>query len=929
MKNKYTETLRLTMLAVAVAWAVPAAAQSDGDNAIPEPAAPLVEEDDAFEELIVTGRFIDSSQQLVNERMNDAFATDLLGSETISRLGDSTVAAALRRVPGLTLVQDKFVYIRGLGERYSQTTLNGAYIPSPDLTRNVIPLNVFPTSVVESLKVQKSYSPSLSANFGGGAVDIRTKGIPDDFTVKFEFGLGVNSENPSKVLTYPGGGDDSLGTDDGFRALPSEVLAGVVEYQGFPNTNTIHRFLRGQDPTASLFGAQTINRNLAIALNRDIGVEETSSDPDYKFRGSIGNNFLIGTDWEAGFNVGGSYETDWRWRRTRTAAVSNPAEQNGTREETTRSINIASTLNLGLKFTEDHEVATTTLFLRNTDDEMEVFDFFNENSRKSDGQGFRDYRFEYEERNMVTNQITGTHYLGEATRDKFQFLDSMLGWLPTEARLEWFYSDSNAQTEIPNRVIVSSETDTDRDTGAVLADRVVRSSSAAQYRFTDLDDEVENYGWKGLVPLEFGRNYVEIAGGYDHAQKARKFEQAEFSIGFLTVADSAVLQGSLDSVFSDENILARPTDNPLTARDESEEYIHDFQFDRQGSNTNSYLAATMTDSAWGSVDWTWNDTWRVALGARWEDYRQAAVQWNPFGFSLDDPQVDIDPNDPNFDVNEITFAKDAVYPSAGITYIGDFWAETFQLRFGYSETAVRPDLRELTGSSYIDPITGDLVRGNPGVVPSDVENIDLRAEWFFGNGDNLTVTLFKKDIENPIEFFEIPASDTTIAREVVNASSATVEGVEIEALKELAFLGGFFDTLFVQGNVTFQDSELVAGPNANVPTSPVRQLSGASDYVVNVMLGFDSPDSKHTASLIFNVFGERLFVAGRNGAPDGFEQPFESLDFTYFWYPTDKITFKAKAQNVLGSTIDIERADVVVFEEDPGTTFSLALQWGF
>ena len=88
-------------------------------------------------ELQGKGRFIDSSQQLINERMDDAFAADLLGADAISRLGDSTVAAALRRVPGLTLVQDKYIYIRGLGERYSQNTLNRAQIPSPDLTRNV------------------------------------------------------------------------------------------------------------------------------------------------------------------------------------------------------------------------------------------------------------------------------------------------------------------------------------------------------------------------------------------------------------------------------------------------------------------------------------------------------------------------------------------------------------------------------------------------------------------------------------------------------------------------------------------------------------------------------------------------------------------------------------------------------------------------
>ena len=94
------------------------------------------------------------------------------------------------------------------------------------------------------------------------------------------------------------------------------------------------------------------------------------------------------------------------------------------------------------------------------------------------------------------------------------------------------------------------------------------------------------------------------------------------------------------------------------------------------------------------------------------------------------------------------------------------------------------------------------------------------------------------------------------------------------------------------------------------------------------MFGYDSRDSKHTASLILNYFDERLFSFGRF-RPDAIEQPFTSLDFTYFWYPTDRLTLKAKAQNILNETVSIEREGVVVFEEDPGTTYSLALQWGF
>ena len=146
--------------------------------------------------------------------------------------------------------------------------------------------------------------------------------------------------------------------------------------------------------------------------------------------------------------------------------------------------------------------------------------------------------------------------------------------------------------------------------------------------------------------------------------------------------------------------------------------------------------------------------------------------------------------------------------------------------------------------------------------------------------------------------------------------------------------------MFVQGNVTMQTADLEPGAELaselycvnNETGKSDCKLSGASNYVANIMLGFDSRDSKHTASLIYNVFGERLFAFGRFG-PDAFEQPFNSLDATYFWYPTNHLTLKAKVQNIMGSKVEIQRSEpgrnVTVFEEDPGRIFQVSLSWQF
>ncbi len=865
------------------------------------------------EEVMVQGRLRDSAETLVSERLEEKVVTDILGSEMIGRVGDSTVAAALRRVSGLSLVNDKFVYVRGLGERYSSTTLNGATVPSPDLTRNVIPLDLFPTSVVESLAVQKSYSADQAATFGGGNVDIRTKGIPDDLTYSIELGGGFNSETGGDVLTYKGGDDDAFGTDDGTRALPGDIRVAFQRFKGNLSVAGIRDTLVAEgnefaSEQEALAAAQALNRELALSLNRDIAVENESFDPDYDIKGSVGNRFYFGDSWELGFLAGGSYKSEWRETVRLQRDYGSPDERTDTRNESTYAVDISGNLNIGLRFADEHEVESTSLFLRNTDDETSISDYFNENRLISDGQGFREYALKYEEREMVVHQIKGSHSVGTETKSLVP--GGLLNRVPEELTVDWFYSDATATTDIPNEVSVIADTVTDPATGKTISSAVSTGSRSADFRFTELEDEVRNYGWSATLPLEFSTSSLELSGGFARTEKGRSYKQTQLRLDIFSVADQSILGGSLDQVFSDENIT--DTDN-------------NFVFDRAGSNKQSYIAATTTDAVYGKFDWTFRETWRLSAGARWEDYNQVALEWNPYGYTLADPQITSDREE----LANAVYAQDDIYPSLSLTYKGSLWAETFQLRFGASKTAVRPDLREITDAFYIDPITDEQVMGNPNVRPSEINNYDLRGEWFFDSGDSLTISAFYKDIVDPIEFFEAASSDTNVAREIINAESGEITGIEVEGMKNLGFMGGLMESFFVQGNVTLQDSELVAGDEADAPTNPVREMAGASEYVVNMLLGFDSPDGNHSATVGYNVFGERLYLAGRNLAPDAFEQPFHSLDLTYSWYPTEEITVKAKMQNLLDEAVEIERDGVIVFEEKPGQSFALSAQYKF
>ena len=860
----------------------------------------------AMEETIVLGRLQSAAQSLLQDRIEDNALVDSLDSETISRMGDSTVAASLRRVSGLALVGEKFVYVRGLGERYSNTSLNGAFIPSPDLTRNVIPLDVFPSSIVSSLSVQKTFSPDISANYAGGAVDISTTPFPDKgLNFSAEIGGGWNSE-ADNLNSYAGGSDDKWGTDDGTRQLPSQILQGLQVYQGSIGVQSILSGLNRTAAGGSSAEAVAINNGYALALNRDMAVTSESSTPDFDGRLTLGNTYDLADGLEGGFQLSGAYATKWRNKERYQAIFSTPDEQFENESQTTYSVDMTATATLGLRYMDEHELTVASLLLRNSDDEVSISDFHNENRQVSSGLGFRSYRMEFEEREMLVNQVKGEHLLGFNTKE---LLRGWFDWAPSETQLNWFYSDATANSDIPNRVSMAFDTVVDPLTALVQSETLKRDSSAVDYRFTALEDEVESYGWKAKIPFVLDRNEVDIKFGYQHDRKVRNYAQREFGLGSVSAPDAA-LSGGIAAVLSDTNISTM---------------AHGFRIQEQGSASRSYLAATMVDASYGMVDWTFDDSWRITAGARYEDYRQVALPWNAFGYTVDQPQLPTDLDT----LSAAAFADDDYFPSVSLVYMGDWLAETFQLRLSISETAIRPDLREVTDASYQDPVTNELVNGNPDVVPSTVENIDLRAEWFFANGNNLTISLFNKEIADPIEYFESPASDTNTARSIVNAAETSIQGLEIDGVLALGFVGGWAEGYFIQGNVTFQDTETVAGANADAPTNNVRPATGASDYVVNMMLGFDSMDGRHSANVLYNVFGERLYVAGRLGAPDGYEQPFHSLDVNYSFYPTDNWTVKLKVQNLLDESIEIERAGVVTFAENPGMAVALKVKYDF
>jgi TonB-dependent receptor len=865
-----------------------------------------------LEDVIVTGRQRSAANDILQERIDTEVVVDLVGSEQISRVGDSTVSLALRRLPGVTLVADQFIYIRGLGERYSSTTVNGAYVPSPDLTRNVIPMDLFPAEIVDSISIQKGYSADQPAAFGGGNVDIRTRSIPDELVFNVQIGTGTNSESDDG-LTYPGGSDDNLGTDDGTRALPREIRDAIQAYRGNIGQTSIFNTLLLDGEFHSFEEAQEINRELATSLNRDVEFKSTSMDPDLSVKLALGDSWYLGgaEQWKLGALALADYSNTWRNRERTIRSVTDPVNTFAEQLRTTNQVVGTGSLNLGLEYLDEHKIEATGIYLRNTEDDASLSLGFNSNFQPESGNRLRNYRIRYEERELELVQLHGSHRLGEASlglSDLARRLDFAEG-----LEFEWYWSDATAKTDIPNEILFSAVDSINPDTSALISTSMRLGESSADYRFTDLEDSATSYGTGLSMPFTWGGNTVELSGGYDYYEKGRSYMETRLRFGTQAAAAVPILVGTPGDVFTDEHIL---------------DPANQFSLSLGGIGTESYLAGETVDAFWGKADLTLGESWRIAAGVRWEDFARLAVPIDPYQFNLNPGIIDV----PDDQLDDLAVTDDDYYPSLAVTYMRPgFWAEDFQLRLGLSETVARPDLREISGAVYIDPLTEARIQGNPDLLHSELSNIDLRAEWFFDGGDNLTVSLFYKDIKDPIETVQQAGTDDDIVLSFINADSAEVYGIEFEGLKGLGFLsdGGWSDAFFVAGNVTVSDSNIIIGDAAVDLTNNEREMTQHSDLVVNFQLGYDSPGGMHSASLAYNMYSERIFFAGREGADDAREQPFNSLDLIYSIYPTERLSFKLRLQNLLDEDIVIEQGGVDVLEQKAGQTAKLDIAYRF
>ncbi len=846
-----------------------------------------------LEEFVVLAPHVEGSlASLVAEKKNTSSIADIVGADEMSKKGDSNAAAALKRVSGITLVDGQNIYVRGLGERYSNVELNSMHLPSPNPTKRVVPLNIFPSSVIGSLKVQKSFSADIPGNFAGGYIDIRTKEDVSEDYVKMSLAVKAHDSalNGTQGDFSDGGGSDWTGFDDGTRAIADSILGPgqVVVGQRPPSFSPF---------ATDVNGDRVFTQEQLIEMTKDMAersYDTHKSDIPLGGKGSIELSRKIEIDEKnsIGILANYSYDTESKYIEEEyfdysidgQGNISDTPENQGVNGRTITTIKHGGMLNLSYNHDDVFKVKYTKLYLVNTADRTRVTD----GTIGSNNDLQRLYSIDWEERVLNTDQITGS-WLFDAYVE--QQLDFGVQWstasLDQPDNLRYDYIDYSG-------------------TGNEYVLKTQSAQNLINHNLTS-DDDVKSGYLRDMADIELFSEHDRLEFGVSVTQKTREsrsnkyfmdannqvLDEADLANGPDFILDRYVTNSDAD--YYDRGLLVKTLFQPSD--------YYDADLDQTGLFIKTLLNPT--------------DKFEFTLGVRKEDLTQTLYEYGTDAstglVAITENSLVVDKWLPNFDA-KYKFTDDD------------------QLRFAFSQTYVYPDFREFSSSGYFHPDEVATVVGNPDLVSTDITNYDLRYEHYFSPTESLSGALFYKYLDNPIEDVSRPTTSLPIYS-YENTDSAILYGFEIDAIKNLDFIDDRMEYFYFAGNFSYTYSEVSLSEEQQERfTSDGRELQGLSPMVINASLGYDNTEGR-SVNLSYNLMSERLRKVGlKNGVqeyPDQYETPPQLVDFTWQEHLSDGLDMKFKARNLLNEEIVWEEDNKVTKSYKLGRSYEIALSYKY
>ncbi len=828
-----------------------------------------------LDDLVVSAPKIEGgTAALMQERQQAATVNDVIGAEQMSKAGDSDAAGALKRVTGVTVVDGKYIYVRGLGERYSCTLLNGATLPSPEPERRVVPLDLFPTGILESVVIQKTFSPDMPAEFGGGAVILRTRSYPEEFTLDIKLSAGATVGTTfTEGLMAQGGPTDWLGIDGGYRALPAEV----------GNASKKDYLLEG-DMLNPGYSADELE-HFGEAMRNNWRTYRDTIPPDLGGSVTVGNRFnLFGA--KLGFLAALIYANEWERDRAKINILSGGAEGEGATvfhryqwDETTNEIRAAGILNMGLELSDDHRIESTTLLNRITDDAARNYWGYNRDL----GNDIRVWRIRWVERTLITQQLSGEHVI-----------PPLMGLV-----VDWRYSYSRAIRTEPDRKDVAYNREGETDLW-LLSDRPEGNMRV----FSEMLEDAHDMGMGLSLPFnQWTDEEAKVKVGGSIMLKNRNVDTRRYKYKFRS-PEAAVSSLPPHLLFTPEFIGM------------TDQYGVHNKFEEVTRPTDNYTAEHEIFAGYAMTDFPLGFGFSLLGGMRVEQSRQFVRTYALFG------DEDSEPVDATIDTIDYL---------PGVTASWEF-ADDMVARVGVSQTVSRPDFREMSPSSFTNVIGGRDVEGNPDLDRTLITSVDARWEWYFSSRESLSFGGFFKHFEEPIE--RIVVLRAQHAESYANAKAARNLGLELDFRKNMGFINEALEDLYLAGNATWVYSRIEL-TDEGIQTNSRRPLQGQSPFVINAVIGYDNLNWGTNIALLYNVYGKRISTVGARGGqgteglPDEYEMPFHNLDFVVSQTLGAGFKLGFKAKNLIDLPYRYEQGSEVTEIGKKGRSFSLSLGYSY
>ena len=827
---------------------------------------------------------------LLNVKKKSATVMDGISAQNFKRVGDGNAAAAVTRVPGVSIQGGKYVFVRGLGDRYTKTQLMRMDIPGLDPDRNSLQMDIFPTNILQNIVVLKTLTADLPADFSGGLVNIELVDFPTKKTLNISSSLGYTpGMHLVQGLGHQGSVTDFLGFDSGFRnnPLPNQYI-----YQGIPNPAL-------DDPiTTELtesFKPVLSAKARTMPLNGSLGI-------------SGGNQFKKDNGKTVGYNGSFSYKANTDFFGSMTGDSTRMYEQNFYRKG-----NLPTQYELQADRTQIGSLAVSNIFMSG------LFGY----SIKDDNDKYRFTAMHLQNGETRTGKFIETSSIENSfigARDNLEYSERSI----TSLLFNGQHSRKDNTLKIDWRIA---------PTYSRIADKDIRSTS---YRTEDNTFAIApgetgfpNRIWRNLNEfnlanrIDFTRTH-EIRGrdakfkyGASYTCKYRDYEILRYQLRAKSLGNLPALTGDADELLTEAFVWD-------VISDAGTYYSGNYEAN------NAYQGIQSNFGAYVNEEFNMNALMKVVVGLRLERYDQ-------FYTGVDQQEAAAPGTGLNY-YWEPVLNNFNLFPTASFIYSVN---ENSNLRLGAFRTVARPSFKEKSAAQIEDVLTGITFIGNLDLQNTIINNLDARYEYFFEGGQTVALSGFYKMFQNPIELVAYSAAAPSNFQPR-NVGNATVAGAEFEIRKNLGFVGlKNFEVnsnfSYIYSAVTRDSSEYaarLASAREGEIISEVRPMQGQSPYMVNVGLNYNNPKQGWQGGLFYNVQGEKLYIVGVADNPDVYEVPFHSLNFNLMkrFGEERKYQIGVAVSNILDDTRDrifvsYNSSSPYFSRWAPGRTFKLTFRY--